>query len=300
MLQNKHKLDNMRTETVILHEITTWAQNNEDIRVVLLTSSRANGKADLLSDYDIEFVVKDLPTFLLDDSWLKTFGHPVSVVVENEDAFDGENAMRMVFYDDYIKIDFKLYAIDKFTEQVNKPALQEDWAVGYKVLLDKDGLTKEMKPPKGINIAKPTEEEFRFFLNDAWFCMPYIAKCLWRDQLFYAKHVGDSIMRFEDFQKIIEWYIGMQHNWEININKYGRLFKQYLEPGLWKRVEATFAGSDIEENWNALFAYAAVVRELGMAIAEKLNYTYPQELDEKITAYIHKIRHLSKNATDIV
>ncbi|SIO50576.1 aminoglycoside 6-adenylyltransferase [Chitinophaga niabensis] len=291
----------MRTETELLHEITTWAGKNEAIRAILLTSSRANGKADLLSDYDIEFVVNDLPEFLKDDSWLKTFGHPVSVVVENEEAFDGENAMRMVFYDDYIKVDFKLYAIGKFIEQVNKPELQEDWDVGYKILIDKDGLTKGMKPPtaKSVTIVKPTEEEFQFFINDAWFCMPYIAKCLWRDQLFYAKHVGDSIMRFEDFQKIIEWYIGMQHNWQLNPNKYGRLFKQYLEPDLWKRIEATFTGADIEDNWKALFAYAEVVRELGKAIAEKLHYTYPQELDEKISAYLHKIKHLDKNATDI-
>jgi aminoglycoside 6-adenylyltransferase len=292
----------MRTETQILHEITTWAQNNPAIRVILLTSSRANGVADLLSDYDIEFVVSDLLQFLKDDGWLKTFGHIVSVVVENEEAFDGENAMRMVFYDDYIKIDFKLYAIDKFMEQVNKPDLQEDWDVGYKILMDKDGLTKGMKPPTGqsVTIVKPTEQEFHYFINDAWFCMPYIAKCLWRDQLFYAKYVGDNIMRFEDFQKIIEWYIGMQHNWQLKPNKYGRLFKQYLQPDLWKRIEETFAGANIEENWKALFAYADVIRELGKAIAEKLHYTYPQELDETITAYLHKIKHLGKNATDII
>ncbi|MRG48738.1 aminoglycoside adenylyltransferase [Chitinophaga sp. SYP-B3965] len=291
----------MRQETEILHEVTTWAQNNEAIRAMLLTSSRANGKADLLSDYDIEFVINDLPQFLTDDSWLKTFGNIISVVVENEDAFDGENAMRMVYYEDYIKIDFKLYAIDKFTEQVNKQELQEDWDVGYKILLDKDGLTIGMKPFTGktVTIAKPTEEEFLFIINDAWFCMPYIAKSLWRDQLFYAKQVGDSIMRFEDFQKIIEWYIGMQHDWKINTNKSGRLFKQYLDPALWKRIEATFAGADIEENWKALFAYADLTREMGIAIAEKLQYTYPQALDEKITAYLWKIKHLDRNATDI-
>lgn len=290
----------MRTEEEILHAITNWAQNNPAIRVVLLTSSRVNGANDLLSDYDVELVISDLPQFLKEDTWLNTFGNIITVIVENEEAFDGENAMRMVLYEDYTKIDFKLYAIDKFNEQVSKPGLQEDWNVGYKVLLDKDGLTKEMKPAKGITIEKPTEEEFQFFINDIWFCMPYVAKCLWRNELFYAKHVADKIMRFEDLQKIVEWYIGMQHNWQININKYGRKFKEHVTPDLWKRIEATFAGADIEENWKALFAYGDLTRELGTAIADKLNYTYPHTLDEKITAYLRKIKQLGKNATDII
>lgn len=292
----------MRTEAEILNTVTTWARNNPAIRVMLLTSSRVNGANDLLSDYDIEFVVTDLPQFLKEDSWLNTFGSIISVIVENEDAFDGENAMRMVLYEDYTQIDFKLYAIDKFKEQVNKPNLQEDWDVGYRVLLDKDGFTKEMKPPtlQSVTINKPTEEEFHFFINDIWFCMRYVAKCLWRDELFYAKHVSDKIMRFEDLQKIIEWYIGMQHNWQINVNKYGRKFKEHVPPDLWKRIEATFAGADTEENWKALFAYGDLTRELGTAIADKLDYTYPHELDEKITAYLWKIKHLDKNATDII
>jgi aminoglycoside 6-adenylyltransferase len=281
-----------------LGKVKEWATGNNNIRAMLLTSSLSNPDApvDVFSDLDIEFVVSDLETMLSDDAWIANFGNIVSVIVENEAAFDGKHAMRMVFYEDYSKIDFKLYALDKFLEEVEEEELQEDWDVGYRVLLDKDGITAGMKPPtyKSVLISKPTEETYRLKLNDYWWEMTYIAKCLRRDELFFAKFVSEQVMRFENLQLIIEWYIGMQHDWKITTNKRGRLFKQYLDPEIWKKAEATFSGSDIEDNWRALFAYAELGRELGQAIASKLNYTYPAKLDEQISAYILWAKNLKK------
>ncbi len=284
-----------------LAKILHWARSNEAIRAVLLTSSLANpaAPADRLSDLDIELVVQDLPAFLQDDSWLSYFGEVIAVIVENEDAFDGIHAMRMVFYADHTKIDFKLYAIPNFLEEAGKPGLPEDWDVGYKVLLDKDGLTSHMLPPsyEVSLIKKPSYETFRIKMLDYWWDMIYVAKCLWRDELFYAKYVSEEVMRFNNLQKLIEWYIGMQHNWSITTNKKGRLFKKYLSSEAWKKVEATFAGSDIDDNWRALFAYADLGAEMGQAVASQLGYAYPFELEEKIKAYLHTVKALPKEGS---
>jgi len=278
----------------LLNSILSWAQSNDDIRAMLLTSSLVNPVApvDELSDLDIEFVVQDLPAFLQDDSWLASFGDVIAVIVENEDVFDGIHAMRMVFYEDYSKVDFKLFSIPNFLEEAAKPELPEDWDVGYKILIDKDGLTANMHPPtyEATRIKKPSNERFQVKMLDFWWDMVYVAKCLLRDELFYAKYVSEEVMRFNNLQVILEWYIGMQHDWKITTNKKGRLFKKYLSPEMWQKAEATFSGSDIEDNWRALFAYVDLGSEIGPLIAKELEYEYPIALEQKIRTCLHEMK----------
>lgn len=100
----------------------------------------------------------------------------------------------------------------------------------------------------------------------------------------------DSVIRFSYLQKMVEWYIGSQKNWQITTNKRGRFFKQYLDTEIWNALEETFAGADIEENWKALFSMAAIFRELTVAIANKLHYIYPESMGTEITDYLKQIR----------
>lgn len=279
-----------------LEAIRQWATANEDIRVMLLTSSLVNPAApvDQFSDLDIELVVKDLPSFLKDDSWVANFGDVLAVVVENEDAFDGLYAMRMVMYNDISKVDFRLYSIPRFREDVAKPSLPEDWDVGYKVLIDKDGLTTGMPPPSYAStlVQKPSNERFQTKMLDYWWDMECAAKCLCRDELFYAKYVLEVVMRSGNLQVLLEWYTGLQHNWQVSTNKNGRLFKKFLSPDMWKKVEATCSGSDMDDNWRALLAFADLGSEIGPEIAQKLGYTYPAELERKIREYLETVRKM--------
>ncbi|MBO9729750.1 MAG: AadS family aminoglycoside 6-adenylyltransferase [Chitinophaga sp.] len=284
----------MKNRNKKLDEIITWARNNGIIRAVLQTSSLTNPNApqDDFSDLDIELVMDDLPAFLQDDSWLSTFGKVIAKVAEDVDAFDGKNAMRMVLYDDYVKVDFKLCSKAVFIAEVNNEQLPEDWDVGYKVLVDKEGLTHHMKAPtyQSVIIEKPTEQRFNQLLNDFWWDMTYVAKCLARDEIFYAKFMSEDMMRTDYLVPMIEWYIAVKHNWNITTNKHGRLFKKYLPPALWQRIEATFSGSDIADNWRALFAYADLGHELGVELAEVLGYQYPQQLENDIRTYLAYVR----------
>ncbi len=277
-----------------LEQIIVWATENEDVRVMMLTSSLVNPLApvDDFSDLDIEFVFDELTTYLSDDKWISRFGKILSIVAENEEVFDGKHAMRMVLYDDYVKVDFKLYSKKEFLNEINSQTLQEDWDVGYKVLVDKDELTQNLKPPtyQSIIIKKPTEQKFNQVFNDFWWDMTYVAKCLVRDEIFYAKFMTENMMRTDYLVPIIEWYIGSQHHWNITTNKHGRLFKKYLSPELWMKIEATFSGSKIEENWQALFGFADLGHDLGIELAERLRYNYPIELENHIRKYLTDIK----------
>ncbi|MDN3694721.1 AadS family aminoglycoside 6-adenylyltransferase [Chryseobacterium tructae] len=285
----------MKVRDEKLEQIIHWAENNPDVRAVLLTSSLVNPYApvDDFSDLDVELVFESRQAYEDHHEWIQLFGEPISMIEENDTVFDGKHAMKMVLYKDHIKVDFKLYQVSEFCKEVQEEVLPDDWDLGYKVLIDKDSLTKDIKNPtyQSIMIHQPTEKKFSQLLNDFWWDTTYVAKCLKRGDLFYAKFMSENILRTDYLVPLIEWYIASSYDWNnITTNKHGRLFKKYLSPELWNRVEATFSGSDIEENWTALFAFADLVHELGKVLAERLHFTYPLRLENDIRNYLTEVK----------
>lgn len=285
----------MKVRKEKLKKIIDWLENNADVRAALLTSSLVNPLApvDEFSDLDIELVFEDNTAYISDNNWISNFGSPIAMIEEDETYFDYKHAMKMVLYDDYVKVDFKLYSKKEFLEEVQQNELCEDWDIGYKVLIDKDDLTQNMKKPtyQVSIIKKPTEEKFRQVLNDFWWDTIYVAKCLVRDELFYAKFMSENNIRTDYLMPLIEWHIANQHDWTITTNKFGRLFKKYLTPEMWEKVEQTFSGSSIEDNWNALFAMADLVTEIGNDLVQKLDYEYPTKLETDIRTYLKLLKN---------
>lgn len=273
-----------------LKSIIEWSEKNEDVRVLLLTSSLVNPLApvDEFSDLDIEFIFENNTNYISDNSWTFNFGNPIAMIEEDESCFDGKHAMKMVLYEGGTKADFKLYNKSNFIEETEQKKLPEDWDIGYKILIDKDGITKQMlKPTYQVSIIKkPSEKEFQNLLKDFWWDITYVAKCLARDEIFYAKFMSETVIRTEYLIPLIEWKIASEHNWNITTNKYGRLFKKYLNQEMWTKIEQTFSGSDIKENWTALFSMADLVSEIGTELSKKLEYKYPYKLENDIRKYL--------------
>ncbi|WP_084240763.1 AadS family aminoglycoside 6-adenylyltransferase [Pedobacter africanus] len=277
-----------------LKNIINWSENNRDIRAVLLTSSLVNPLApvDEFSDLDIEFVFDNNADYISSNNWIHNFGNSIAMIEEDETCFDHKHAMKMVLYDDGVKVDFKLYSKANFLAEADQNELPEDWDIGYKVLIDKDSITQKLKQPtyQVSIIKKPTEEKFKQVLNDFWWDTTYVSKCLIRDELFYAKFMSENNIRTDYLVPLIEWYIASQHHWNITTNKYGRLFKKYLTAGMWVKVEKTFSGSDVGDNWDALFAMADLVSEIGTELSQKLGYEYPEKLERDIRNYLNTVK----------
>ena len=280
----------MKVREEKLRTIIEWSEKNEDVRVLLLTSSLVNPLAlvDEFSDLDIEFVFEDNTNYISDKSWTLKFGNPIAMIEEDESCFNHKHAMKMLLYEDGVKVDFKLYSKSKFIKETQEKELPEDWDIGYKILIDKDGITKQMlKPTYQISIIKkPSEKEFQNLINDFWWDTTYVAKCLVRDEIFYAKFMPETVIRTEYLIPLIEWHIASEHNWNITTNKYGRLFKKYLNQEMWAKTEQTFSGSDIKENWTALFSMTDLVSEIGTELSKKLEYKYPDKLENDIRKYL--------------
>ncbi len=163
-------------------------------------------------------------------------------------------------------------------------------------MLDKDYITNNMKKPSyQVSIIKqPAKEEFIRVINDFWWDTTYVAKSLARDEIFYAKFMSENMIRTSYIIPLIEWYIASHNNWNITTNKYGRLFKKYLSPEQWERIEKTFSGSSIEDNWNALFAFSDLINEIGIELSETLGFPYPVELEKNIRKYLNDIKSQRK------
>ena len=277
-----------------LKSIIEWADKNEDVRALLLTSSLVNPLApvDEFSDLDIEIVFENNSNYISDKSWTLQFGTPIALIEEDESCFDNKHAMKMLLYEDHVKVDFKLYSKSKFIKETQENELPEDWDIGYKILIDKDSITTQMLNPtyQVSIIKKATEKEFQNLLNDFWWDTAYIAKCLARDEIFYAKFMSETVIRTEYLTPLIEWYIASEHNWNITTNKYGRLFKKYLTQEMWTKTEKTFSGSNITENWTALLSMADLVSEMGTKLSEKLEYKYPQKLESDIRKHLDELK----------
>ncbi|MDR6921055.1 AadS family aminoglycoside 6-adenylyltransferase [Chryseobacterium sp. 2987] len=285
----------MKTREEKLKQIISWAEDNPDVRAVLLTSSLVNPYApvDDFSDLDVELVFENRAPYETHNDWLSLFGTPISMIEEDDRVFEGKHAMKMVLYRDHVKVDFKLYQKEDFLAEIQQDSLPEDWDVGYKILVDKDDLTKELKPPtyQSVMIHKPKEEDFNKLINDFWWDTTYVAKCLQRGDIFYAKFMTENVIRTDYLVPLIEWHIGESQGWNnITTNKHGRLFPKYLPEDLWNRVESTFSGSNIEDNWISLLAFADLVHELGAALAQKLNFIYPTKLEEDIRNYLAEVK----------
>lgn len=284
----------MKAREEKLRSIINWSENNKDVKVVLLTSSLVNPLApvDEFSDLDIELIFENNTQYISENNWMHHFGNPIAMIEEDETSFDGRHAMKMILYDDHVKVDFKLYSKDKFLKEVRLKELPEDWDIGYKVLIDKEEITTEMQKPsfQVSIIKKPSEEEFKRILNDFWWDTTYVAKCLARDEIFYAKFMLETNIRTEYLIPLIEWYIASEHNWNITTNKYGRLFKKYLNHEIWLKTEQTFSGSNIKDNWKALLAMADLVSEIGIELSEKLDHEYPFKLEKDIRKYLKELQ----------
>lgn len=277
----------MRTEEQVLAQFDAWARGNALVRAAVLTGSRADPerKTDFLSDYDIELYVTDLRPFRRDDEWLSAFG-PVMVRWPFRPRSTGRGGWvtRLVLFKDGVRIDFQI------TDQTAiAPGVHDD---GYRVLVDKDDLSAGLASPTRSEhlVKKPTREEFDRVVHEFWWDAAYVPKYLWRDQLPFAASMLGQAVRDEYLHTVIEWSIGLQHDWSVNTGVRGCRFRRYLDDRTWAEYTTTFAGADTEDNWRAFFSAVALFRRLAGTVGERLGYEYPEQLDRETTDYFARIR----------
>lgn len=251
-----------------------------------MTGSRVNPRAvvDSFSDFDIEVYVRDLTSYWASDDWLDTHFEPVTVRWPFKPESFKENWLtRLVIFRSGCRIDF----------QMSDGPLQPDHYInGFQVLLDKDNIVSTLPDPTfaGYQVEKPNEERWQKLTSEFWWECVYVAKALKRDELFYAKFMMESQLRFEFLLPMLEWHTCTLHGWDTQPNKFGRQLKPIIEPKLWRDIESGFAGSDVDDNWRALYNTLALFRQLGQETGTSLGFEYPFKLDKEVSGLIERIR----------
>lgn len=277
-------------EQNVLEKLKGWAESNDNVVALILTSSRVDGsdaKIDQFSDYDVVLYTDSLSNFN-NDKWLNFFGDVLVKWPEKPRSTMSEDWItRLVLFENRMRIDFQI------TEKLD--ILPSDYDLGYQVLVDKNGVTKNFPQATKTKhlIKKPSEEEFLTLINDFFWDVTYVPKYLWRGSLFFAKFMFAQL-HFEYLEKMIEWHIGSQHDWNVGTNVHGKYFEKYIDEPTWGEIKQTFAGVDIEENWRAFYKLVDLFTRFAQQVADELGYEYPSDQEAKMLDYFHKSKELKK------
>ena len=288
----------MRSDKEMLELILKVAENDEDIRAVIMNGSRVNpnAKKDPFQDYDIVYFVPDVEPYKRNREFIKPFGE-LMILQTPEDMGDpppeddGHYAYLMQFLDGN-RIDLSFYSLEKIRERITDSLTV--------VLLDKDGIIPELPPPDDRDYLpeSPTARQFDDCCNEFWWVSPYAAKGLWRDELTYAKQILDVYVR-EQLMKMLTWYVGIQTGFQRSPGKMGKYLKQFLDPEMWKLLESTYADSQPDHTWDALLAMSELFRQTGRYVASHFGFEYPEQEDKNVSQYLRHIRTLPRNAKTI-
>ena len=245
-------------------------------------------------------VVEDVLPFFEDRSWLEAFGEVLVAYwdpLSPDPDYGIEQTGNVTQYADGLKIDFRLWQVALARRIAGAPNLPADLDAGYAVLLDKDRLLDGIPPPTYTAYIpdRPVEETYLTVVNNFFSDAPYVAKCLWRDELLPAKWCLDVEMRHNYLRPMLEWRMEGDHGWSVPAGHLGKGLKKRLPPEIWSQLESTYVGARIADNWEALFRTMALFRRAAIDVAADLGYTYPQDLDGRVTAYVQFIRGLDRS-----
>jgi aminoglycoside 6-adenylyltransferase len=248
-------------------------------------------------------VVEDIRPFFEDRSWLDDFGRVLVAYwdgIEPEPDHGVEQTGNVVHYDDGLKIDFRLWPVALLRRISDAPAPPDELDAGYAVLLDKDRLAADLRPPTYMAYVpdRPDEEAYLTWVNDFFSDAPYVAKFLWRDEMLPAKWVLDQDMKHKYLRRMLEWSIERDRGWSEPTDWLGKGLKKRLPADIWEALEATYAGAGVEENWEALFRTLALFRRVAVEVTEDLGYAYPHDLDRRVTGYVRNIRDLNPGSSE--
>ena len=288
----------MRSEQEMFDLITRIAAEDARIRAVILNGSRANPnvRRDPFQDFDVVYIVTDVSSFRENHAWIEQFGELMILQMPEEmkdppPSNDGTFIYLMQFTDGN-RIDLALFPVAQLSE-FHRDSLSM-------LLLDKDDIIEPFPPPSEADYlpSPPTAKRFADCCNEFWWVSTYVAKGLWREELLYAKHMHDQVVR-QQLMTMLTWRLGADSDFSQSLGKLGKHFQQMLAPELWEMLVATYADGDLQNSWDALLRTGDLFRSVAIPLAEELGFEYPHDDDRRVSAHLRHVRSLPKSATKI-
>lgn len=269
----------------LLARIVAWAEGEPNVLAVIMTGSRARIGAtpDEFSDHDIEIISRDPGMLSRDDGWWRAFGN---VWIHLPLSKGQRHPTRLVFYDGGLKVDFSLCGVERVREMVEARALDALYERGYRVLVDKVGVTDGLPAATGAFPARrvPAQEEFAAVAEEFWFEAAHIPRYLLRDELWVVKF-RDWTMKSLLLQ-MLEWHAIARNAQPVDVWHIGSHMKDWVDAATASELHTIFSRFDTQSSWQDLLATTKLFRRIGRETAALVGLTYPIAADESIAAYV--------------
>lgn len=272
---------------ILIERFISWAENYPEFRSAIIMGSQArqDHAADHCSDLDMIIYTINPQKYLAETDWLENIGKVwISLINTGGDSIP---LLRVLFEEGYI-VDFFIHSDNDLKKLVKDGVYPLSFHRGAKVILDKDGLAKEIIPPhfEPIPLRPPVREEFLHTAGSFWYGTIYIAKKLIRGELWLFQ-VWDAKIK-ELLLKMLQWHARVINGWDHDTWYFGHFLEEWADRQTVKELSNAFAHYNKEDSCRALLATMNIFRRVAKETAQRLNYPYPETLDDNISAWVKK------------
>lgn len=276
----------MRTPKEMLDLILDVAKEDENIRSVLLSGSRADPDcpADRYQDFDICYFVRDTGPYWNNMEWIESrFGRPSLVQrPESMDLIppegDGSFVYLMIFPDGN-RIDLTITK-DPYVDD-GEPAV---------LLLDKDGDFPKISVKKDFwYVKRPSQKFFSDCCNEFHWCLNNVAKAIAREELPLAMEQLNHYVR-DMLMLMLSWYAGAQRDFRVSVGKSGKRLRGLLPGEMYESFKRTYSDGDFAHMWAAAFEMLDLFGRAARSTAGKLGFAYDEDEERGISEYMEQVR----------
>ncbi len=275
----------MRTTDEMLNLILNIAKEDANIRAVLMSGSRANPDCpkDRYQDFDVVYFAKEVAPYWDNMTWIEEkFGKPA--IVQRPESMqlvppdNNGNYVYLMVFPDGNRIDLTITS--STYEDDGEPAV---------LLLDKDGTFPKIQvKPDFWYIKKPSQKYYSDCCNEFHWCLNNVAKGIAREELSYVMEMNHIVR--DMLILMLEWYVGVKHDFAVSAGKNGKYFKKYLPVEVYERFTKTYSDADYEHMWEANFEMLYLFGDVAREVAEKLSFTYDEAEEQGIERYMKLVR----------
>lgn len=255
----------------LMEKILDRALSDHRIRLVMLNGSRANlnGDIDAMSDLDIVYYVNDFESIVNDQSFFTSLGDILISQEKHEQLFPEKSIflgyIYMMQFKDGTRLDLSVVSVDDLDESIQ----EKDY---YKILLDKDNRLNNISLPNRdvFTISKPSAEYFQATVKQFYWVSLYVIKGVKREMYPYAiQHL--DILR-EALEAMISWYIGCTFDWNKELGKAGKYYREYLSKDEYDLYITSYALANKASIYGALSNMMRLFKTMSDGVSKKLKF----------------------------
>jgi aminoglycoside 6-adenylyltransferase len=266
----------------IIDKLLNWARLEENVRALIIVGSQARTAkpADIWSDLDAVIVVKN-PLALIDNvTWLNQFGKVVCSFTEGTAV--GHWLERRVLYSDNRDIDFALLPPDAFVDLSADSDLASVLSRGYRVFLDKDGLTASFIGTAPIPAdTPPTSTEYNNAVNDFNYHLIWVSKKIMRGELWTATACINMYLA-NLLLGMMAWYSRYCQDERVDTWHGGRFLELWAPQAVLDRLKDCITHYSRVDAVKKLDSLRKTYRDLAESVGKSLHYRFPDEVFDGI------------------